>query len=43
MLIRQCLKTIANAMKLLSFRQNGFKGHVRHHIAFRPRERLSVS
>lgn len=34
MLIRQCPKTIADAMKLLSFRQTGFKGHVRHRIAF---------
>jgi hypothetical protein len=30
-------------VKLRKFGQNGFKGHGRHRIAFRPREWLSVS
>lgn len=37
------LKTVADAMELLSFRQYIFKGHGRRRIAFRPREWPSVS
>jgi hypothetical protein len=43
MLVCQRLKTVADVMELLGFRQYGFKVHGRPRFAFRPRDCLSVS